>query len=208
MWPARGDFSLAAARHWPVRGLYRSAVSTGAPALRPPATSTSPHGRSVAVCSERGSRRSPVAVHLSVGGSYRSADRSLPSADPATSTWPFTSVVAVWRVRVVLIVFEVVVHDGDSGSKTKPAFTPGPPAISTLPVFSSVAVASTGAAGNCGAAIHAGSSTSSSSALSSGVPSSIPPATSTRPSGIIVAECEWRFAPMFGPVVHSSLLGS
>ena len=81
--------------HDSVRGSYSSAeASSGVPPyfvnplqLCPPATSTLPSGRSVAVCPPRASIMVPVAVHDSVRGSYSSAvDSPIPiSSDPPTT---------------------------------------------------------------------------------------------------------------------------
>src|SRR2546425_9607245 len=80
------------------------------PGHRPPATSTSPFGKRVAVCQARGWSMLPVGLHAPVRGSYSSADAndlndlsSFESMPPATRTFPSGSSVAVWSLRATLM---------------------------------------------------------------------------------------------------------
>src|SRR5215469_4533782 len=74
--------------------------------VSPPATSTSPPGRSVAVCCSRARCIAPVFAHLPVLGLYSSAPlvslHAVSSQElnpPVTSTSPLRSSVAVWYWR-------------------------------------------------------------------------------------------------------------
>ena len=83
-----------------VAGSYSSAVATYDVSLSwPPVTSTWPLRRRVAVWPPRARAIVPAGVQRFVAGSYTSpaARYRLPSLPPATSTRPFSSVVAVWR---------------------------------------------------------------------------------------------------------------
>src|SRR6266550_1814719 len=92
---------LPVAVHVPLAGSYSSALLKTRP-LFPPATSTLPLGRSVAVCWARAVPRLPVAVHVPVAGSYSSALlKAGPLFPPATSTLPVGSSVAVCQERAV-----------------------------------------------------------------------------------------------------------
>src|SRR4029077_3375441 len=62
------------------------------PLLTPPATNTSPFGRSVAVWLERAVVMLPLITHWPVAGLYSSAlGKIVVLPPPATSTWPFSS---------------------------------------------------------------------------------------------------------------------
>jgi hypothetical protein len=54
-------------------GSYNSALSRTKKPSWPPATSTRPLFKSVAVCDSRGALRAPVVVHAPIAGSYNSA---------------------------------------------------------------------------------------------------------------------------------------
>ncbi len=84
--------------HFPVAGLYSSALDRPPPALvqHPPATSTSPPRSKVAVASLRAAGMLPVGAKVRVAGSYNSAEALPP---PAMSTLPLVSSVAVCPVR-------------------------------------------------------------------------------------------------------------
>ena len=63
---------LPAELHVPFVGLYSSALASGekkSPVDSPPATSTSPSGRSVAVCQKRAAVTLPVMLHALPTGS-------------------------------------------------------------------------------------------------------------------------------------------
>src|SRR5450759_3810917 len=75
------------------------------PLPTPPAASTSPFGRSVAVWLPRAVVMLPLTAHLPVAGLYSSALVREPVAlpPPATSISPFASSVAVWPARAVVM---------------------------------------------------------------------------------------------------------
>src|SRR5450759_3601102 len=192
----------AAAYRVALPGSYSSAVTTGASAPKPPATSTLPSGSSVAVWDWRGVTMLPAAVQDPLPGSYRSAEARAPllPEPPATSTLPSGSSVAVWSARGVTML-PVAVQDPLPGSYSSAAATWAPerrpPATSTLPSRSSVAVKSWRGVPMFPVAVQDPLPGSYSSAEASGglrlallLPE--PPATSTLPSGSRVAVWDWR----------------
>src|SRR5262245_36795996 len=96
--------------HVPVAGSYSSADvrntsggPSGAVVLSPPATSTLPSARSVAVCPKRGTDLLPVTDQVRLGGSYTSAALrtygGVGPKPPTSSTRPSASRVAVCDER-------------------------------------------------------------------------------------------------------------
>ncbi len=154
--------------HFPVAGLYSSAVATSlqkssSQLLKPPAASTWPFGNRVAVKDSRPYFIDPVAVHVPVAGLYSSALAralsKLPASQPyawplqpppATSTWPSDSRVAVCPDRATFIA-PVAAQVPAAGSYSSALVTCSkpctPPATSTFPSGSRVAVASRTASG-------------------------------------------------------------
>src|SRR5215831_6473 len=124
--------------------LPRLQTRVSRPVHQPPATSTRPLGRRVAVSLARAVCIEPVAAHVPVAGLYSSAlatgrpVTSPPIIPPATSTLPSWSSVAVAPVtdRGMLPVAENV---RVAGLYSSAVFVP-PPATSTLPSVSRVAV--------------------------------------------------------------------
>ena len=106
MWLLRAVAIDPVAVHDPEPGSYSSEEDSGEPpaVLEPPATSTLPFGRSVAVGMSRPVASEPVVVQVPAAGSYSSAEDTLGGGSgppllagqpPATSTLPFGSSVAV-----------------------------------------------------------------------------------------------------------------
>src|SRR5215470_3383657 len=124
--------------------LPRAQTRVSRPVHQPPATSTRPLGRRVAVSLARAVCIEPVAAHVPVAGLYSSAlatgrpVTSPPMIPPATSTLPSWSSVAVAPVTAkgMLPVGENVRVAGLYSS----AVAVPPPATSTLPPGSRVAV--------------------------------------------------------------------
>ena len=131
----------------PLPGSYTSAeaVDLLLPSEVPPATSTLPSGKSVAVCPRRTRTMFPVTVHDPVLGSYSSAvgqPISRPfGGPPATSTLPSGSNVAVCCSWNLIFGLSVAVQIPLAGSYSSARVgLPRPPTTSTLPLVSSVAV--------------------------------------------------------------------
>jgi hypothetical protein len=106
VWSARETVIGPVGENVPLLGSYSSALAVApspisspivrvADASAPPAMSTFPLGRRVAVCPARAVDMSPaVGMNVRLSGSYNSARRS-DVFPPTTSTWPLKRVVAV-----------------------------------------------------------------------------------------------------------------
>src|SRR5438105_2922104 len=94
---------LAAGAHVFVVGSYSSADARTL-LLIPPATRTSPLGRSVAVCFARATAMLAAGDHVFVAGPYSSAEAGASPSPPAARTMPFGRSVAVCASRACAMV--------------------------------------------------------------------------------------------------------